>query len=166
MSVDLRSKGLDDQKHAGKTALPASCFYKYFNVLAAVTLLCCQVLAAASGLGSVGGASAWASEGTCPGVDGGDLAALEDCLLNQVCIEGIYDPPRTVVLAPRAMETYRAVEIDVSGRHFKLEVRFRKRAGTLSGQCDYESPRRFMFSLVESGGPDTLKVSFDPDWVY
>lgn len=129
-------------------------------------MLCCQGLAAALGVGAVGIGSAWASEGACPGVDGSDSAALEACLLTQVCIEGIYHPPRTVVLVPRAMQAYRAAEMDVSGRHFKLEVRFRKRANSLSGQCDYESPQRFMFSLVEAGGPDTLKVSFDPDWVY
>lgn len=99
-------------------------------------------------------------------MDGSDAVALEDCLLTQVCIEGIYDPPRTILLVPGAMAAYRAAEMDVYGRHFKLEVRFRKRADALSGQCDYESPRRFMFSLVEPDGPNTLKVRFDPDWVY
>lgn len=107
-----------------------------------------------------------ASEGLCPGVDGSDPVALEQCVLKEACIEGIYDPPRTLALSPAAITAYRAAEIDVSDRHFKLYVRFRKRADSANGQCDYEGPNSFMFSLVEPASPTTLQVSFDPKWVY
>ena len=140
MSGNLHRPGLDAQKHAGKTTRPASGFILYINALAAVTGLCCQIWAA----------PAMASEGQCP----------------EVCIEGIYDPPRTLALPPAAITAYRAAEIDVSDRHFKLYVRFRKRADSANGQCDYESPNSFMFSLVEPASPTTLQVTFDPKWVY
>ncbi len=92
--------------------------------------------------------------------------ALEQCLLKEICIEGIYDPPRTLSLPSAAITAYRAAEIDVSDRHFKLYVRFRKRADSANGQCDYESPNSFMFSLVEPASPTTVQVTFDPKWVY
>lgn len=87
-------------------------------------------------------------------------------MLQEACIEGIYDSPRTLALPPAAIAAYRAADIDVSDRHFKLFVRFRKRAGSPNGQCDYEGPNRFMFSLVAPASPTTLQVNFDPDWVY
>ena len=156
MSDNLNRTGLDAQKHAGKTTRPASGFKLYINGLAAVSGLCCQLWAA----------PALTSEGQCPGVDGSDPVALEQCLLKEICIEGIYDPPRTLSLPSAAITAYRAAEIDVSDRHFKLYVRFRKRADSANGQCDYESPNSFMFSLVEPASPTTVQVTFDPKWVY
>ncbi|MEQ8587557.1 MAG: hypothetical protein RLO01_19385 [Thalassobaculaceae bacterium] len=109
---------------------------------------------------------ALAATGACPGIDGdgsGDLAA---CIVNQLCIEGIYDPPRSIDLPAAAVEAYRHAEIDVEVRHFRLEVRFRKRAGADIGQCGYTGPTRFMYSLVKPTSPTNIAVTFDPDWTY
>lgn len=151
---------VDGKKSAGRK--PGTARQKLFgiNILAAVIGVCCQILSAFSA------SPALAAKGVCPGIGGdgsGDLAA---CIVNQLCIEGIYDPPRSVDLPAAAVEAYRRAEIDVEVRHFRLEVRFRKRAGADIGQCGYTGPTRFMYSLVEPAGPTTLTVTFDPAWTY
>lgn len=86
--------------------------------------------------------------------------------MNQLCIEGIYDPPRSVDLPAPAVEAYRREEIDVFIRHFRLDVRFRKRADAEIGQCDYTGPTRFMYSLVQPTSATNIAVTFDPAWTY
>lgn len=109
-----------------------------------------------------------ASEATCTettmGSDG--RAGLTNCLLKEACIAGMHHPPRTVSLSDEGMAAYRAAGIDATTRYYKLEVRLRKRAGSTTGQCGYQSPTRFMFSLIELTEPTVLTVIFDPDWVY
>ncbi|MCR9072358.1 MAG: hypothetical protein NXI18_11615 [Alphaproteobacteria bacterium] len=94
---------------------------------------------------------------------GGSLPA---CIVTQLCIEGIYDPPRSIDLPAAAVQAYRQAEMDIRVKHFRLEVRFRKRAGAETGQCGYTGPNRFMYSLVEPAGPTRLAVTFDPAWTY
>jgi len=156
MGITFLHHLLDPQNDGARKPAPASRNRLLFSTLAAAAGLCCQFWTA----------PASASEGTCPGVDGRDIAALETCVVHQICIEGIYDPPRSVALDTAAMAAYRAAEMDVTERHYKLEVRFRKRADASTGQCGYQSAERFMFSIVEQTAPSVLKVSFDPDWVY
>lgn len=126
------------------------------STLAAALGVCCQALSG----------PAAAAEGACPGVDGSNVAALGQCILQQLCVEGIYDPPRSIALSGPAMRAYIDQELDVSMRHFRLDVRFRKRADAETGQCGYTGPSRFMFSLVAPASPTTLAVTFDPAWTY
>lgn len=128
-----------------------------FNILAAVSGLCCQILAASP---------ATAGTGTCPDLAENDEANLAACIVNQLCVEGIYDPPRSIDLPAAAVDAYRHEEIDILVRHFRLEVRFRKRAGADIGQCGYTGPTKFMYSLVEPTSPTNIAVTFDPNWTY
>ena len=86
--------------------------------------------------------------------------------MQALCIEGIYDPPRSVRLEEAAVLAYTDREFDVTEQHFRLEVRFRKRAGAVVGQCGYTGPTTFMFSLVEPISETEIGVRFDPDWTY
>jgi|GEM_PF-5311442 len=126
------------------------------SILAALIGVCCQTLPA----------PAAAETGTCPGVDGTDHPALASCIVEELCVEGIYDPPRSVDLPTAAVEAYTREEIDVSVKHFRLDVRFRKRAGATIGQCGYTGPTKFMFSLVEPTSATNIAVTFDPSWTY
>lgn len=87
-------------------------------------------------------------------------------MIEQLCIQGIYDPPRSVRLSAEAVAAYRAQAMDVATAHFRLDVSFRKRAGAAVGQCGYQGPTTFMFSLVEPVSDTEIEVRFDPDWVY
>lgn len=107
-----------------------------------------------------------AETGACPGVDGSDRERLAACIINELCVEGIYDPPRSVDLPAAAVDAYKALEIDAFVKHFRLDVRFRKRAGAAIGQCGYTGPTRFMYSLVEPTSATNLAVTFDPTWTY
>lgn len=113
---------------------------------------------------AIGGAQA--SVGGCPGVDGRDPEALARCIIEQLCIKGIYDPPRSVRLSADAVTAYRALDLDAVAVHYRLDVTLRKRAGAAVGQCSYQGPNRFMFSLVEPVSDTEIEVRFDPDWVY
>jgi hypothetical protein len=147
---------VDDQNSAGRTPTQTREIPFYFSILAATLGLCCQAFAS----------PATADTGTCPGpVDGGgpDLAA---CIVNELCIEGIYSPPRSIDLPAEAVDAYRRAEIDILVRHFRLEVQFRKRAGADIGQCGYTGPTKFMYSLVQPASPTTITVTFDPNWTY
>jgi len=104
--------------------------------------------------------------GTCPGVDGHDPKALAQCVIHQLCIEGIYDPPRSVRLPAGAVAAYRAQAMDAAAAHYRLDVTFRKRAGAVVGQCSYQGPNRFMFSLIEPVSDTEIGVRFDAGWVY
>ncbi len=141
---------------AGTTTPPARVFPFNINKLAAIILGCCQMATA----------PALAGEGECIGVDGSDQAAMGRCIIEELCIEGIYHLPRSVSLSKEAVAAYHDQEFDVTLQHFRLEVRFRKRAGAAVGQCGYTGPNRFMFSLVEPNPPSGLAVVFDPDWTY
>lgn len=110
--------------------------------------------------------TAAAGTGSCPGVDGSDAEKLAACVINELCIEGIYDPPRSINLPTAAVDAYRRAEMDAFQTHFRLDVRFRKRAGADTGQCGYTGPTRFMYSLVAPTSDTNLGVTFDPDWTY
>ena len=144
------------RESAGNTARLASLFPFRINILAAVIVGCCFF----------DDGSAVAGEGHCNDVDGTDPAALARCIVEELCIEGIYHPPRSVSLSAAVVAAYRDQEFDVTQQHFRLAVRFRKRAGASVGQCGYTGPNRFMFSLVEPNTPTGLAVTFDPDWTY
>lgn len=107
-----------------------------------------------------------AGTGTCPRLEDGSDGAIAACIVNELCVEGIYDPPRSVDLPKVAVEAYRQKEIDILVQHFRLEVRFRKRAGADIGQCGYTGPTKFMYSLVEPTSPTNIAVTFDPNWTY
>ena len=107
-----------------------------------------------------------ADVGACPDIgsaEGGDLAA---CIVNELCIAGIYSPPRSIEVPAAIVERYRATEIDTLVRHHRLDVQFRKRAGSDIGQCGYTGPSKFMYSLVQPTSPTTIAVTFDPAWTY
>jgi hypothetical protein len=126
------------------------------SILAAITGLCCQAFVS----------SASADTGTCPGLGDGNGPDLAACIVNALCIEGIYSPPRSIELPAEAVEAYRRAEIDTVVRHFRLEVQFRKRAGADIGQCGYTGPTKFMYSLVQPTSPTNIAVTFDPAWTY
>lgn len=151
---------VDGKKSAGRKPATARRNPFNFSILAAASGLCCHAL------GSAIPATALAGSGTCAGIDAGGDGDLAACIVNQLCVEGIYDPPRSVDLPEAAVAAYRNAEMDIEVRHFRLEVRFRKRAGADIGQCGYTGPTRFMYSLVEPAGPTTLTVTFDPAWTY
>ncbi|WP_028795144.1 hypothetical protein [Thalassobaculum salexigens] len=147
---------VDAENSAGRKPARTRGILFYFSILAATIGLCCQLLPA----------SASADTGTCPGLGQGDGPDLAACIVNQLCIEGIYSPPRSIELPAEAVEAYRQAEIDTLVRHFRLEVQFRKRAGADIGQCGYTGPTKFMYSLVEPTSPTTIAVTFDPNWTY
>lgn len=127
-----------------------------FSILAAISGVCCQILVL----------PAAAETGSCPGVDGADTRKLGACIVNELCVQGIYDPPRSIDLPADAVEAYRREELDVFIKHFRLDIRFRKRAGAAIGQCGYTGPTKFMYSLVEPTSPTNIAVTFDPSWTY
>ncbi|WP_420562082.1 hypothetical protein [Thalassobaculum sp.] len=145
---------VDAENSAGRTPTRTRGILFYFSILAAILGVCCQPSDAA------------ADTGTCPGIDPGDGPGLAACIVNELCIEGIYSPPRSIDLPQELVEAYRRAEIDTLVRHFRLEVQFRKRAGADIGQCGYTGPTKFMYSLVQPTSPTNIAVTFDPNWTY
>ncbi|WPZ34310.1 hypothetical protein T8K17_24145 [Thalassobaculum sp. OXR-137] len=145
---------VDAENSAGRTAAPTRGIIFYFSILAANIGVCCQP------------SDAVADTGTCPGIASGDGPGLAACIVNELCIEGIYSPPRSIDLPQEVVEAYRDAEIDIAVRHFRLDVRFRKRAGAEIGQCGYTGPTKFMYSLVQPASATNITVTFDPNWTY
>lgn len=154
IAPNLRLNAVDAENSAGKKPGRTRGILFNFSILAAVFGVCCQP------------PDAFADTGTCPDVGpqgGPDLAA---CIVNELCIAGIYSPPRSIELSASAVEAYRKAEIDTLVRHHRLDVQFRKRAGADIGQCGYTGPTKFMYSLVQPVSATKITVTFDPNWTY
>jgi hypothetical protein len=147
---------VDAENSAGRKPARTRGNIRNFNILAALVGVCCQILATNTS----------ADTGSCPDLQTGDGPDLAACIVNQLCNEGIYSPPRSIELPAEAVEAYRRAEIDTLVRHFRLEVQFRKRAGAEIGQCGYTGPTKFMYSLVAPTSATNIAVTFDPAWTY